>query len=46
VKYFCDRGLGLKIPRSLAERGVDVVIHDEMYAHDTEDAVWLAEAGQ
>jgi len=46
MRYFCDRSLGLKIPQALKERGVDVVIHDKMYVHDTEDTVWLAEAGR
>lgn len=33
------------MPDTLRAAGVDVRVHDEMFAQGTEDVVWLAEAG-
>ena len=45
--FFVDRSLGSKIiPGALREAGEEVRIHDEHFAKDAKDEVWLAEAGK
>lgn len=46
MTFFVDRSLGRRIvPTALRDAGFDVVAHDEIFAADTEDEVWLTEAG-
>jgi hypothetical protein len=44
---FCDRSLGRhKVPGRLRQVHSDVIAHDELFGQDTDDEVWLAEAGR
>jgi hypothetical protein len=45
--FFIDRSLGSNIVRTALDvAGANVVVHDEYFAPDEEDVVWLAEAGR
>lgn len=43
--FFTDRDLGKTFPDILARAGICVEAHHDHFAHDTPDAVWLAEVG-
>jgi len=46
LTFFVDRSLGAHdVPDALRTAGVLVEIHDDHFAHDTPDTVWLAEVG-
>jgi uncharacterized protein with PIN domain len=46
LTFFIDRSLGRwAVPSALRDAGFDVVIHDDVFAADTDDEIWLAEAG-
>jgi PIN like domain len=46
LTFFVDRSLGRwAVPWALRDAGFDVVIHDDVFAADTDDDIWLAEAG-
>ena len=46
MTFFVDRSLGRRaVPSSLRDAGFEVVAHDDVFAADTDDDVWLAEAG-
>jgi hypothetical protein len=46
LTFFIDRSLGQRaVPSALRDAGFEVVIHDDVFAPDTDDEVWLAEAG-
>jgi uncharacterized protein with PIN domain len=46
LTFFVDRSLGRwAVPSALRNAGFDVVIHDDVFAADTDDDIWLAEAG-
>jgi predicted nuclease of predicted toxin-antitoxin system len=46
LTFFVDRSLGQRaVPFALRDTGFQVVIHDDVFAADTDDEVWLAEAG-
>ncbi len=45
--FFVDRSLGRKIiPGALREAGEEVRAHDDHFAQDTRDEVWLGDVGQ
>ncbi|MGH7991598.1 MAG: hypothetical protein ACREDS_15585 [Limisphaerales bacterium] len=45
--FFIDRSLGRKIiPDTLRNAGEEVCVHDELFAQNAKDEVWLAEAGK
>jgi predicted nuclease of predicted toxin-antitoxin system len=45
--FFIDRCLGKDaVAGALAAAGVNVRVHDDLYAQDTKDTTWLAEIGQ
>jgi hypothetical protein len=45
--FFIDRSLGLEPIRTvLIESGLDVRVHDKLFARDEEDSVWLREVGK
>ena len=47
VTFFLDRNLGRQIvATALRAAGADVRVHDDEFRPDTEDAEWLAVAGQ
>lgn len=44
--FFVDRSLGARdVPEALRSAGVLVEVHDDHFAPDTPDIVWLAEVG-
>ena len=44
---FVDRSLGRrKIPDRLREVHPNIIAHDDLYPQDTDDEVWLEEAGR
>jgi hypothetical protein len=46
LTFFVDRSLGARdVPDALRAAGVLVEIHDDHFAPDTPDTVWLAEVG-
>ena len=46
-ELFCDRSLGrIKVPARLRQFHPVVIAHDDVFAQDTDDEVWLAEAGR
>jgi PIN like domain len=46
LTFFVDRSLGRwAVPSALRDAGFEVVIHDDVFAADTDDDIWLAEAG-
>lgn len=46
-ELFCDRSLGrIKVPTRLRAVHPVVVAHDDVFPQDTDDEVWLAEAGR
>ncbi|MGH2595887.1 MAG: hypothetical protein ACRDH7_07980 [Actinomycetota bacterium] len=49
-ELFCDRSLGGRIVpdalRRAAGSDVSVIAHDDRFAQDTDDAVWLADRGR
>jgi len=48
-EVFVDRSLGRrKVPDALRAAGLDVTViaHDDVFAQDTDDEVWLREAGR
>lgn len=46
MTFFVDRSLGRwAVPSALRAAGFEVVSHDDMFAADTDDYIWLAEAG-
>jgi hypothetical protein len=46
LTFFVDRSLGARdVPDALRTTGVPVEIHDDHFAPDTPDTVWLAEIG-
>ncbi len=49
-EVFCDRSLGGKVVpdalRAIVGAEITVIAHDERFAQDTDDAVWLREAGR
>lgn len=47
LEIFCDRSLGrLKVPQRLRQLHPHVIAHDEVFAQDTDDDVWLEAAGR
>jgi hypothetical protein len=44
--YFTDRNLGRQFPALLRAAGLDVVAHDDRFAQDTPDDVWLPEVAR
>lgn len=45
--YFVDRSLGrLVVVDALREAGETAIVHDDRFAMNTDDAVWLTEAGR
>ena len=46
-ELFCDRSLGrVKVPSRLRDFHPVVIAHDDVFPQDTDDEVWLAEAGR
>jgi len=46
LTFFVDRSLGRRaVPSALRDAGFEVVSHDDVFAADTDDEIWLAEAG-
>jgi PIN domain-containing protein len=46
-ELFCDRSLGrIKVPSRLRDFHPVVIAHDDFFPQDTDDEVWLAEAGR
>jgi predicted nuclease of predicted toxin-antitoxin system len=46
LTFFVDRSLGRRaVPSALRDAGFEAVAHDDVFAVDTDDEVWLAEAG-
>jgi PIN like domain len=46
LTFFVDRSLGRwVVPSALRDAGFAVVIHDDVFVANTDDDVWLAEAG-
>lgn len=46
MTFFVDRSLGRRaVPSALRQAGFDVVVHDDVFAADTDDEIWLREAG-
>jgi uncharacterized protein with PIN domain len=46
LTFFVDRSLGRwAVPSALRAAGFEVVAHDDVFAADTDDDIWLAEAG-
>jgi hypothetical protein len=46
LTFFVDRSLGRRaVPSALRDAGFDVVIHDDLFGVDTDDDIWLTEAG-
>ena len=46
-ELFCDRSLGrIKVPSRLRAVHPVVIAHDDVFPQDTDDEVWLAEAGK
>jgi len=43
--YFTDRDLGHQLPEILRNAGLNVVRHDDLFAQDTQDTVWLKAIG-
>jgi uncharacterized protein with PIN domain len=44
--FFVDRSLGsVKVAGALREMGLDVVVHDDLFAPDSPDPLWLSKAG-
>jgi hypothetical protein len=43
VVFFTDRDLGLQFPGILRDAGLSVERHNDHFAHDCEDDVWLGE---
>lgn len=47
VVFFIDRSLGGRlVVQALRAAGAEIVVHDEVFAQDTPDVEWLAEAGR
>jgi predicted nuclease of predicted toxin-antitoxin system len=47
LTFFVDRSLGRRIvPSALRDAGYDVVVHDDIFAANADDEIWLAEAGR
>lgn len=47
VVFFVDRSLGgKKVVDALRAAGASVIVHDDVFAQDTQDVDWLAEAGR
>ncbi len=47
VTFFVDRSLGEReVPETLRQAGLNVVAHDEVFAKDAPDIVWLEHCGQ
>jgi len=47
LTFFVDRSLGRRaVAFALRDAGFEVVVHDDVFAADTDDEVWLAEAGE
>lgn len=47
MTFFVDRSLGSRqVPEALRSAGHEVVAHDELFAPDTDDEVWLRRAGE
>jgi hypothetical protein len=45
--YFIDRSIGKKIfPGILREAGILVEVHDDHFAQDEEDAIWIPEVAK
>ena len=46
-EFFCDRSLGHhKVPHRLRQVHSAVIAHDDVFAQDTDDEVWLRKAGE
>ena len=46
-EFFCDRSLGHhKVPDRLRQVHSAVIAHDDVFAQDTDDEVWLRKAGE
>jgi len=46
LTFFVDRSLGARdVPDALRAAGARVEVHDDHFAPDTQDAVWLAQVG-
>ncbi len=43
---FCDRCLGRSLPLALREHDKPIELHDDHYAQDVHDDIWLPEVGQ
>lgn len=46
LDIFIDRSLGRKIAEPLRKAGANVFLHDDYFAQDVEDEVWLHEVGK
>jgi hypothetical protein len=47
LELFCDRSLGrIKVPTALRLVHPTVIAHDDVFPQDTDDEVWLREAGR
>src|SRR5262245_254483 len=44
--FYVDRCLGKAVPRALQEAGARVEIHDDHFAKDAEDEVWIPEVAR
>ncbi len=45
-EFFADRNLGRRFPAILAAAGITVHCHDDHFAQDCADEVWLTEIGK
>jgi predicted nuclease of predicted toxin-antitoxin system len=46
LTFFVDRSLGRRaVPSALRDAGFEVVSHDDVFAADADDEIWLTEAG-
>jgi hypothetical protein len=47
LTFFVDRSLGRRaVPTALRDAGFQVVVHDDVFAVNTDDEVWLGQAGR
>jgi predicted nuclease of predicted toxin-antitoxin system len=46
MTFFFDRSMGRKIPAALHQLGIDAIAHDDHFAQNTPDSVWLSSVGR
>jgi predicted nuclease of predicted toxin-antitoxin system len=46
MTFFFDRSVGRRIPEAFRLLGIDAVAHDDHFAQDTQDHIWLADVGR